>query len=236
MRCFYKAATVEPAQGGWRALLDGRAIKTVGGRPQIAPTRALAEALAEEWADQGDEIDAGRFVLRDMADYAIDVVALDRTDAIRGLVAYAGTDTLCYRAEPDEPLRERQDEVWDALLHAAEQRYDVHFERIDGVMHRPQPAATLARMQAVLEAESDFALAALRTLTSLSASLVIGLAALTPEADAEQLWDAANLEEDWQAELWGKDAEAEARRERRSAAFAAAMRFAALAREEPRLN
>jgi chaperone required for assembly of F1-ATPase len=236
MRRFYKAATVEPAQGGWRALLDGRAIKTVGGRPQIAPTRALAEALAEEWADQGDEIDAGRFVLRDMADYAIDVVALDRTDAIRGLVAYAGTDTLCYRAEPDEPLRERQDEVWDALLHAAEQRYDVHFERIDGVMHRPQPAATLARMQAVLEAESDFALAALRTLTSLSASLVIGLAALTPEADAEQLWDAANLEEDWQAELWGKDAEAEARRERRSAAFAAAMRFAALAREEPRLN
>jgi chaperone required for assembly of F1-ATPase len=236
MKRFYKNVAVAQGDGGWRVLLDGRGIKTVGGRPQVAPTRALADALAEEWADQGEEIDATLFTFRDMADYAIDVVALDRADAVRSLVAYAGTDTLCYRAEPDEPLRERQDEVWEPLLHAAEQRYDVHFERIDGVMHRPQPAATLARMQAVLEAESDFILAALRTLTGLAASLVIALAALAPQADAEALWEAANLEEDWQAELWGKDAEAESRRERRFAAFAAAVRFARLAREEPPLG
>jgi chaperone required for assembly of F1-ATPase len=234
---FYREVTVAPAEsGGWRVLLDGRGIKSVGGRPQVVPSRALAEALAEEWADQGlgkfgGELDPAGFTLRDMADYAIDVVAADRADVIRGLVAYAGTDTLCYRAEPDEPLRERQDDAWEPLLHAAEQRWDIHFERIDGVMHRPQPAATLARMQAVLEAESDFALAGLTTLTSLAASLVIALAALPPEADAEALWDAANLEEDWQAELWGNDAEAEARRERRFATFEAAMRFAALTQE-----
>jgi chaperone required for assembly of F1-ATPase len=231
---FYKDVTVAPAEdGGWRVLLDGRGIKSVGGRPQVVPTRHLAEALAEEWSGQGEELDPGLFILRDMADFAIDVVAGDRADTIRGLLAFAGTDTLCYRAEPDEPIRERQDEVWDPLLHAAEQRWDIHFERINGVMHRPQPAATLTRMQAVLEAESAFALAALNTLASLAASLVIALAALAPQADAEALWDAANLEEDWQAELWGKDAEAEARRERRFATFEAAMRFAQLAREEP---
>jgi chaperone required for assembly of F1-ATPase len=233
MKRFYKEVTVAPAEGGWRVLLDGRAIKSVGGRPQVLPTRALAEALAEEWADQGEELDTGAFVLRDLADYAIDVASSSRADTIRALVAYAGTDTLCYRAEPDEPLRERQEEVWEPLLHAAEQRWDIHFERIDGIMHRPQPPATLARMQAVLEAESDFALAALNTLTSLAASLVIALAALAPDAEAEALWSAANCEEDWQADLWGKDAEAEARRERRLATFAAAMRFAALARAEP---
>ena len=230
MKRFYKEVGVAAEAGGWRVLLDGRGIKTVAGKPQILPTRALAEALAEEWADQGEELDPASFVLRDLADYAIDVVALDRADVIRGLVAFAGTDTLCYRAEPDEPLRERQDEVWDPLLHAAEQRWDVHFERIDGVMHRPQPAATLARMQAVLEAESDYALAALNTLTSLAASLVIALAALQGDAEAETLWNAANLEEDWQVELWGKDYEAEALRERRLATFEAAMRFARLAR------
>lgn len=231
MRRFYKDVTVAPADGGWRVLLDGRGIKSAGGRPQVLPTCALAEAMAGEWAGQGEEIDTAGFILRDLADYAIDVVAAERSDAIRSLVAYAGTDTLCYRAEPDEPLRECQEEVWEPLLHTAEQRWDIHFERIDGIMHRPQPAATLARMEAVLAAESDQALAALRTLTSLAASLVIALAALAPEAEAEALWDAANLEEDWQAGLWGKDAEAEARRERRFAAFAAAMRFAALARD-----
>ena len=116
------------------------------------------------------------------------------------------------------------------LYKAAEQRWDVHFERIAGVIHRPQPAATLARMETVLAAESTFSLAALRMLASLAASLVIALAAIAPGADAEALWAAANLEEDWQAELWGKDAEAEARRERRFASFAAAMHFAELAR------
>ena len=230
MKRFYKTVTVGEQEDGWRVLLDGRAIKTVAGRPQILPTRDMAEALAEEWADQGDEIDQAAFVLRDLADYALDVVAHERADVIRSLVAFAGTDTLCYRAEPDEPLHERQQEVWEPLLHAAEQRWDVHFERIDGIMHRPQPAATLARMEAVLAAESDAALAALNTLTSLSASLVIGLAALAPDAEAEALWDVANLEEDWQASLWGKDYEAEARRAQRLATFQAAIRFARLAR------
>jgi len=230
MKRFYKQVSIGEGEDGWRVLLDGRAIKTVGGQPQVLPSQALAAALAEEWADQGDEIDPASFVLRDMADYAIDVVGQDRSDAIRSLVAYAGTDTLCYRAEPDEPLHERQLEVWEPLLHAAEQRWDVHFERIDGIMHRPQPAATLTRMEAVLAAESDHVLAAVNTLTNLASSLVIALAALAPEADADALWDVANLEEDWQASLWGKDAEAEERRAQRLAVFETAMRYARLAR------
>lgn len=233
MKRFYKNVAVEPAGDGWKVLLDGRGIKTAGRREQVVPTRALAEAMAREWADQGEELDTARFTFRDMADYAIDIVGPDRAQAIREIVPYAETDTLCYRAEDGEPLHERQLDVWEPLLTAAEQRWDVHFERIGGVIHRPQPAATLARLAAVLAAESDFALAALRTLASLAASLVIGLAALVPGADPAALWDAANLEEDWQAELWGKDAEALALRERRFAAFAAAMRFAELAREEP---
>lgn len=230
MKRFYKTVTVGPEGERWRVLLDGRGIKTVGGRPQLLPTQSLAEALSEEWERQGEELDPAGFVLRDMADYALDVVGPERADTIRALVAYAGTDTLCYRAEPDEPLHERQQEVWDPLLHAAEARWDVHFERLSGIIHRPQPAATLARMEAVLAAERDFALAALNTLTSLASSLVIGLAALAPHADAELLWNAANLEEDWQAELWGKDFEAEERRAKRFATFEAAMRFAQLAR------
>lgn len=229
MKRFWKQVSVAQGPEGWRVLLDGRAIKTVGGRPQAVPTQALATALGEEWAAQGEEIDPSRFVLRDMADYAIDVVANEREQVIADLLRYAETDTLCYRGDPGEALTDRQDEVWEPLLIAAEQRYDVHFERVSGVLHRPQPAATLARLQAVLAAHDDLALAALKTLASLAASLTVALAALEPGADAERLWDAANLEEDWQAELWGKDAEAMDRRARRLAAFQAAAHFAELA-------
>lgn len=229
MKRFYKEVTVEPVEGGWRVLLDGRPIRTAGGRPQRVPSRALAEALAAEWAEQGQEIDTSCFRFRDLADYAVDVVATDREEAIRSILPYGETDTLCYRAENGEALHARQLALWEPLLTAAEARWDVHFERIGGIIHRAQPEETLARMEAVLAAESDFTLAALKTLASLAASLVVALAAIPPDADAEVLWNAANLEEDWQAELWGKDQEAEARRARRLAAFAAAAQFAALA-------
>ena len=230
MKRFYKAVATAEQEGGWQVLLDGRVVKTVGGRPQRVPSGALAEALASEWAGQGEEIDPAAFILRDMADYAIDVVGTDREQAIRELLPYAETDTLCYRAEPGDSLRREQDRVWEPLLAEAEARLGASFERIAGIMHRPQPAGTLARIEALLAELDDFALAALRNLAGLAASLVIGLAALEPDAAPEALWTAANLEEDWQAERWGRDEEAEQRRAYRRAAFLAAARFAALAR------
>lgn len=229
MKRFYKEVTVGKAGGGWQVLLDGRGIRTAGKQPQVVPTRALVEAMATEWAGQAETIDPAAFVLRDLADYAIDVVAPARDEAVASLIPYAETDTLCYRGDEGEPLLARQTELWEPLLQAAEHRWNVTFARVAGVIHQPQPPETLARMQAILSAESDFSLAALRTLASLAASLIIALAAVQPEADPQGLWNAANLEEDWQAQLWGKDAEAEARREKRFSAFEAAMRFAALA-------
>ncbi|MCB2048311.1 MAG: molecular chaperone [Novosphingobium sp.] len=232
MKRFYKDVSVEEADGGWQVLLDGRAIRTAGKNPQVVPSRALAEAMAQEWASQGDEIDTGAFMLRDLADYALDVASGDaREELAREIAAYANTDTLCYRADPDEPLYKRQREVWEPMLAEAENRYDARFERVSGIMHRPQPPETLDRMHGVVAAQDAFALAALRMLTSLSASLVIALAALEPDADPEALWQAANLEEDWQAEHWGSDAEALELRQTRLDAFALAMRFAAMARD-----
>lgn len=230
MKRFYTDVSVASQDGGWRVLLDGRPIKSVGGRLQVAPSESLARVLAREWADQGDEIETARFLYRDMTDYAIDVVGPDREQAIRELLPYGETDTLCYRAEPGDPLRREQDLVWEPLLTTAEARHGLQFERIGGIMHHPQPAGTLARLETLLATQDDFALAALRNLAGLAASLVIGLLALDEAAAADDLWNAASLEEDWQAERWGRDDEAEARRARRREAFLAAADFARLAR------
>ncbi len=230
MKRFWKEVSIVESDDGWRVLLDGRALKTVGGRAQALPTQALAHAMAEEWAMQGEEVDASLFIYRDLADFALDVIAPDRADQISDLLRYAETDTLCYRADPGEHLHERQNEVWEPLLTAAEQRYDVHFERVAGVLHRPQPETTLHRLRSVLEAQDDFALSALKTMASLTASLTLALTALDQKTSAEELWDAANLEEDWQAELWGKDAEAMERRARRLSAFTSATQFLRLSR------
>ncbi len=230
MKRFYKAVSVGEAPGGYEVLLDGRAVKTVGAKPQLVPTLALAEAMAAEWAQQGDQLSTAAFLLRDLADFAIDVVAADRGRAIAELLPYSETDTLCYRAEPDEPLAMRQREVWEPLLLQAEARHGVRFVRVAGIIHRPQPNETLARLAAELAALDPFALAALRNTSALTASLILGLAALEPETDLQALWAASNLEENWQIEQWGQDDQAAARQERRLASFLAAARFAALAR------
>ncbi|MFC3173166.1 ATP12 family chaperone protein [Novosphingobium bradum] len=230
MKRFYEQATVGERDGTWHVLLDGRAVKTVGGRSQAMPTRALAEALAAEWAAQGPQIAASGFILRDMADYALDVVAPDPAQAIRELLPYGETDTLCYRADAGDALRREQDLAWEPLLAGAEARHGLAFARIGGVIHRPQPPETLARLESLLAGMDAFALAALRNLAGLAASLVIGLTALDGAVPPDELWTAASLEEDWQAERWGQDEEAEARREGRRQVFLAAARFANLAR------
>ncbi len=228
MKRFYSQVDVAGAGDSWIVNLDGRPLKTQGGRPQAVPSGRLADMLAAEWRDQGEEIDPAGFRLRDMADYAIDVVRKDREGVIDKLLGYGETDTLCYRADPEDALYRRQQEVWEPLLAETERREAVRFHRISGIVHRAQPAETLAALRQRLETFDHFRLAALEQMVALSASLCIGLAALEPGSDADVLWDAANLEEDWQAQLWGQDEEAEERRDRRRQDFAAAMDFARL--------
>ncbi|OYX47480.1 MAG: molecular chaperone [Sphingomonadales bacterium 32-64-22] len=230
MKRFYKDASAVRTAGGWQVQLDGRGIKTQGGGQQIVPTEAAAQLLAGEWAAQGEKIDPRSFIYRDLADLALDTIASDREATITKLLAYAETDTLCYRGEPGEPLFERQEALWEPLVTACEERLAVRFERISGIMHRPQPEATMATLRTRLARESDFTLAALLTLGSLAASLITALAVLEELSEAERLFTAANAEEDWQAELWGSDWEAEKVRALRLEAFLRATEFAGAVR------
>lgn len=232
IRRFYKEVTLGELPGGFQVLLDARGVKTVGGAPQLAPTRALGEALAAEWRRQGEQIDPQSLPLRDMADYAIDIVAPDPAAVAQGLLAYAETDTLCYRADPDEPLHARQQEVWEPLLASFEAAHGVTLTRVSGVLHRPQPPATLAALHARLLGLDPFTLAGVEAMAKLAASLVTALAALDAQGEEEPLalWQAVCLEEEWQADLWGRDWEAEERRARREADFLRACAFARLAR------
>jgi chaperone required for assembly of F1-ATPase len=227
---FYSKVGIEQAEGGWCVTLDERPIRTHRGAVQLVPARSLAELLAGEWRAQGEEVDPKAFVFRDIADYAIDMVAPDRATAIATTLRFAESDTLCYRADPDEPLYRRQQELWEPLIAQCESSHGVALERVSGIVHRPHPPETLAKLRQTLEVKDDFTLAALQNLASLATSLVTGLAVLEPDANAEELFAAANCEEDWQAEQWGWDVDAKKRRDARLAGFLAAASFANAAR------
>ena len=230
MKRFWKAVSVEASEGGWQVTLDGRAVRTQGGVSQLLPTKTLADQVAQEFAEQGETIDPRKFVFRDMADYAFDVIAGQRAEAVTKLLEYLETDTLCYRADPGEALFARQELLWEPLVCACEARHAITLERVSGIIHRPQPETALDALRVRLEREDDFALAALATLTPLAASLVVALAVLEQGADPIELFAAANAEEDWQAEQWGWEEEAADVRIRKLAVFEQAAEFLAASR------
>lgn len=224
MKRFWKEVTVENGQ----VALDGKPVRTPGRVPLALPTPALAEAVADEWRAVGETIDPRAMPLTGLANAAIDRIAPAPAPFAAGLAAYGESDLLYYRAEDPEPLVARQAESWDPLLDWARNRYDVHFETTAGVMHKAQPEATTTRLAEAVAALDGFHLAGLSPLVTVSGSLVGALALLESAVSAETLWQAAHVDELWQAEQWGEDELAVKARNARRVDFDAGARFLAL--------
>lgn len=228
MKRFYTTVSVTRCGEGFEIALDGRPVRTPARAPLLLPTEPLAHAVAGEWEAQGDKVDPRSMPLTGLANAAIDRVARNRQGFAADLARYGESDLLYYRAEEPPELVERQAAAWDKLLGWARARYDVAFELVAGIMHRAQPPATVARLAEAVGARDAFALAALSPLVTISGSLLIALALAEGETGAEAAFDAAHLDELWQAEKWGEDALATQAREARRRDFNAASRFLSL--------
>jgi chaperone required for assembly of F1-ATPase len=225
MKRFYEQVTVVEADGGFEIRLDGKPVRTPGKAPLLLPSRALADCVAAEWDVQGDKVDPRSMPLTGLANAAIDRIGPEQDAYVRGLAVYGETDLLCYRADTPEPLVRRQSEEWDPLLAWARGRYDADFEVVRGLMHKEQPPSTVDRLGKAVAARGAFALAGLSPLVTISGSLVIALALAEGAIDLETAWAAATLDERWQAEQWGEDAEAAKALANRRREFEAAYRF-----------
>jgi chaperone required for assembly of F1-ATPase len=228
MKRFWKEVAVAAEDGGHGIRLDGRAVRTPGRLPLVVPSLPLAEAIAEEWRAVEGEIAPAAMRLTGLANAAIERIAPDPAPHIGGIAAYGESDLLCYRADGPEPLVTREAAAWDPLLAWATARYDVHFEVTSGVMHRAQPAATVARLAEAVAARDAFALAALSPIVSITGTLVGGLALDEGATDADAIWAAATVDEAWQAEQWGEDADAARSLAAKRTEYDAAMQFLAL--------
>jgi chaperone required for assembly of F1-ATPase len=213
-RRFYTTADLAPEAGGWAVKLDGRTARTPAGAPVTAPTEALARLVAEEWATQGETVDLQAMPAQRLAATVIDRTA-DAAPALAAEVArYAGSDVLCYRADAPPSLVEEEAARWDPLLAWARADLGVDLHPIAGIMHRPQPPASLARVEALAGALEPFALAATAFAAPLFGSAVLALAVQRGRLQAEAAFDLSRLDEAFQEARWGVDAEAAARTER----------------------
>jgi len=206
---FWRAASVEEQGAGYTILLDARPVKTPARALLRLPTCALAEAIAAEWDAQADTIDPRAMPLTGLANAAIDRVAPDPATFAGGLAQFGASDLLYYRAERPRRLVELQAAAWDPLLDWARRRFDVDFVLGSGVMPVDQPEATVRALAPAVAAYDPFRLAALSPLVTVGGSLIAALALAEGAVARDAAWTAVTIDEQFQLDEWGSDAEAE---------------------------
>lgn len=229
-RFYSQVGIKDEGAGGASLRLDGKPMHTPGNAPLVLPNRRLAEAVAEEWRQQGTRIDPQIMPLTRLANSVIDGVKERESAVIDDILAYAGSDLVCYRAEGPERLVELQSRHWDPAVAWAETELSAPLRPAQGVVHVGQPEASLQEIKQRLKGFDTWSLAALHVMTGLTGSALLALAVALGRLSPEEAWDAAHVDEDWQISQWGEDEEARTRRENRRRDFAAAARLLKLLR------
>ena len=212
MKRFYTAVAVAEADDGFTVTLDGKAVRTPNKAPLVVPTRDLAAAIADEWQSQEETVRVADLHLTRLANTAIDRVFALRGETIATIIAYARTDLLCHRVDMPLELAEQQRLLWQPLLDWLALTYDAPLAVTTDILPAPQPPSSVDALHEAVSKLETFRLTALAEATGLSGSLVIGMALVDGKITADAAFDAAQLEETFQMERWGEDAEAAARR------------------------
>jgi chaperone required for assembly of F1-ATPase len=221
---FYAEAGVKEAEGGFAVALDGRPIRTPSGRVVTVPVKPLAEAIAAEWQAQGETLDPLTMPLTRFANSVVEGV-VDRADLVRDDIAkYLQSDLLFYRAGHPEELVQREAQHWDPVLDWARDALGAHFILAEGIMHVSQPDAAVAAARDALPRD-PWSIGAAHVVTTVTGSALLALALAHGVRDPDQVWAAAHVDEDWNAEQWGVDEEAAARRASKQVDFRAAVQI-----------
>lgn len=220
---FYENVTTGTGEGGYLVLLDERPIKTPGRAELLMPSQPAAELVAGEWAAVSEEINPLQMPVTRLANTAVDGIAQDTQAVMEDIVRYAASDLLCYRADSPEGLVENQRKHWDPVLDWLEVHANARFDLAEGIMHVTQPKAAISGFGSILSKHEDpFRLASLHTFTTISGSALLALALADGELTADETWNAAHVDEDWNISQWGEDHEAAERRKQRWTDFEAA--------------
>ena len=228
---FWTEVRVAPVGTGYSVLLDSRAVRTPAKALLAVPSAAMAAAIAVEWQAQQGKIDPRGMPVTCSANAAIDRVAVQQAEVVGLIAAYGDSDLLCYRAPGPVELVARQAGGWDPMLDWAAAEFGARLQAVSGVVHIAQGAGALDRLTGQVAALTAFELTALHDLVALSGSLVLGLAVLAGFRSSEALWELSRIDESWQIELWGTDAEAGDVAALKRAAFLHAERFYRLCRD-----
>lgn len=205
MKRFYKKAGIIKAKGGYGVTLDGKAVKTPAKKSLAVPSKTLAEAMAGEWQAQKEVIDVPAMPLNRLANTAIDRTAPRFDEVAREALNFALHDLLCYRAGESSDLVKAEEKAWDPYLKWLKKAHGIELHVTSGIASVPQPPQSIKTFKDIIDGLNAFTLTGLHNATTLTGSLVLGLALLEGHKSARAIWKAAHVDEDFQVAKWGED-------------------------------
>jgi chaperone required for assembly of F1-ATPase len=215
---FFKEVATAQVPEGFAVTLDGRPVRTPAGRTLAAPRPQISDALLAEWDAQTRLIDPAQMPMTRLANAIIDALAERQDEAATDIIKYLGSDLLFYRADGPPGLVAKQTATWDPIVRWAADDLGARFVLAEGIVHAAQPEPAMAAARAAIPADG-WIVGALHSITTLTGSALLALALLRKFADADAIWRAAHVDEDWNFEKWGFDDEALERRKAREAEY-----------------
>ena len=228
-RRFYKDVQISDANA---ILLDGKPIKTPMKNALVLPTRKLAAAVAREWTDQLKVIDPETMPLTRLANTALDRATSERQSVLDEMIAYAGSDLVCYRTDRPPDLVQLQEQHWQPVLEWAKDSLNASFVSANSITHIQQSDACLDAVRKHVDTFNPWQLTGVYLLMTLTGSCLLALRAQAKHP-ADQIWAAAHVDEDYQISQWGEDHEAFERRKGRKREFDGLMQFFELIEQPP---
>lgn len=147
---------------------------------------------------------------------ALKDASLNKQEIIDKMCEFAQTDVLLFWNDNPE-LEARQNEFWFPVLRWIGQELNIQLKTSTSIDVPDQEEKFGVALKRYLEKFSDKELIAFYKAALDMRSVMLAAALVKGKIDAEQAFQAAYLEELWQAEKWGKVEDAEKSRERAKA-------------------
>jgi chaperone required for assembly of F1-ATPase len=206
MKRFYKiVSTAVRDDGAHAVMLDGKSMKTPGMKILAAPNAALAAAVMAEWAAQGDMVDPETMPLTQILTTALDRAIPQRAEITADILGYLDTDLVCYRTTEPPELAAAQAAAWDPALVWFAGRFGVPLGTTTNLSALTQPVAAHEAAARTVAAMGDYEFAAFQLAVAITGSLVLALGFAEGAFDANTLYKAMHVEEDYKAALYNED-------------------------------
>ena len=228
---FYKRADIRCSNDIYALELDGRIARTRAGNILGTQKKSLANKVAQEWNDQGEKINLANMPYTGLLSTIIDLGEKEQEIWRARILDYLNADLLCYRVDAPAKLVALQTEKWDPPLAMLAAR-GVILKVTNGISHIAQPRQTVDHASALLAEIDCMALLPLRIITEILGSAGLAICVYTEDITPSDAFALSRVDEEFQIEAWGHDAEAAERVNRQRTDYDAAIGFLALSKVE----